>query len=122
MTSPVRLTHNRLLFTVPLDLPGQLITNYIHFCSDDAVKQVGELFRQKYKKMQLNDTVIFNNVINLLLTRKIKYDQERSGLMKWVEWDNEKFANKIGYFLQLPLNKKFVFVDCLGYVGRLGDV
>ena len=49
LTSPVRLTHNRLLFTVPLDLPGQLITNYIHFCSDDTENHDGELFRQKYK-------------------------------------------------------------------------
>ena len=61
--------------------------------------------------MQLNDTVIFNNVINLLLTRKIKYDQERSGLMKWVEWDNEKFANKIDKNLEtIPKILHFIWL------------
>ena len=91
LTSPLRLTHNRLLFTVPLDLPGQRATKYIHFCSDDTIEQVGQSFHEKYK-FYLNGSEIFNNVIGLLFKRKLQYDQDRLELMKWTVWDKEKLV------------------------------
>ena len=93
LTGPIRLTHNRLLFTVPIEVSGQRATEYIRFCSDDKIEEVAGAFYEKYKS-HLNATEIFQKVVSLLVKRKLQYDQNRLEMIKWTAWDKEKSAEK----------------------------
>jgi inositol phosphorylceramide mannosyltransferase catalytic subunit len=108
LLSSRRLTHNRLLFTVPIATPLDEDTKFIHFCSDDTIKTVANLFC-KYYYPEISTCV--NRVEQTLWPRKLKYDHGQRHLkLVWKKWNKENHSLSLPAVGNIPKILHFVWL------------